>query len=345
MIKQIEELERRLGVKEYALRVKECALKKCEDSNQTLRDRLNFYLNKKTENSTSATSHIKNIESKLKEKDEQINELRLKLKRSDSELKNLSLKVFDKDRSERNDEVRRSHENRLNTSEQYASSLNKKIDDLNKVLEITQNENNASLKTIRDQLDRYSNLEKKLNEKSEELDQYKLKNQTLKSEIDQINSDLKIQNVQEMALNSNETSLPNEKNVDLGKKLMEQIKAKITLGKEVNHLKNLNIELENTNSEQLRKLSDMEQRSKANECTLKSELYRKDVQIREMQKDIYNYKQNNRRSINNFNNKNSYCQALDVSKQELAKKYADSDMKYLNAIDEINSLRKAHFVK
>ena len=139
----------------------------------------------------------------------------LKLQKADSNLVNLQFKLTNclKDKETQTYE--------LDIIKEALKSSEKRTTSLNKMLEISQSENNTSSKTIRDQLDRYSNLEKKLNEKIEELDQYKLKNQTLQLEINvlahqkdeaiiksaqlgQINSDL------EQRLMANECSLKSE---------------------------------------------------------------------------------------------------------------------------------------
>ena len=271
------------------------------------------------------------------------------LQKSDTELKNLELKLANcfKEKDEQIIAIKKIYEIQMKISEadllrqkcsheKSIATLNAQIENINTELGITQNENVEGNKIIRDQYKRFSSLENKYINRGKELEQLQSENQTLKKKIQVLSGEqtelnkkltefqkryIDLENRDEKAMGaykSNEAFLVKEKK-DLESRLNEQIKAKLTLNNELKNLKDNNIKLEDINSKNLNKIADLELELMKYENEFKSELFKKDAHIRQIENNFDHFESSNQLLTKMLNDKYSEYEALKNSRELLAK--------------------------
>ena len=240
--------------------------------------------------------------------------------------------------------------------EKTTASLNAIIEETNTKLENSQKENAEWAKKYRDLEDRYLSLAKKDEDKSKELELFNSESKILQETIEKLR-DEKIELFEKLTelekrhseserrhekaialFKSNENIFTKEK-ADLMLRLTEPIKAKNILSNELKICKEINNNLEVTNSANLNKIAELEQKLKDHKNELKYELSKKDAQIRKLELNLDDVKSNYQKSKESLNHDLSGYADYDELKRDkdlLTKKYIETQAKYLDVLNDLS---------
>ena len=316
--------------------------------------------------------NTKELWSQLKEKDEQLNELRQMLQKTHSKPISVELKLAncDTEKEEQMFAVNKIDENQMGTSDTNVFKtktcfekddvvLSTKIEDVYTQLENANKENENWYKRCRDLNNRCSILNKDYKTACIELDKFRTKDKTSQETIKELSeerdklakkltesqqrcSELEDLNQSELiTLKSNETILTKQLS-DLEVQLTQQTSEKSKLESELKISKEINLKLEDTISIQLSKIENLEHKFINFDSELKSELIIQDAQIREMQSNIDLMESNNEQLKKIFKDKYSDYDDLKSTIKVLTN---DSRETYKNFREELENAQTKNMMQ